>query len=74
MSPRCSKCGGGMKEGFLLDRAHNQARVALWAEGAPEYWFLRILKLRGRRRLPIETWRCMKCGYLESYAAASDAS
>jgi hypothetical protein len=68
MTLRCGKCGGGMQEGFQLDSIHNSARVAHWAEGAPEFWFLRILKLRGRRKIPIRTWRCSKCGYLESFA------
>ena len=66
---RCGKCDGTMHEGFMIDRAHNSARVARWAEGAPEYWLLRVLRLRGRRQLPIRTFRCSKCGFLESYAA-----
>ena len=70
MTPRCGKCGSGMKEGFQLDSIHNSARVAHWVEGVPEFWFLKVLKLRGRRRLAIQTWRCTKCGFLESFAAA----
>jgi len=46
-------------------------RVGHWAEGAPEFWFLRVLKMRGRRKLPIQSWRCTKCGLLESYANGS---
>ena len=65
---RCAKCDGTMREGFLVDRAHNAARVAHWAEGAPEYWFLRVLKMRGRRQLPVRSFRCAQCGYLESWA------
>jgi hypothetical protein len=57
-----------MHEGFLLDRSHNAVRVAQWAEGAPEYWLLRVLKMRGRRKLPVRTFRCATCGLLESYA------
>ena len=38
------------------------------AEGEPEYWILRILRMKGRRKLPIQAWRCMRCGLLESYA------
>ena len=68
---QCSKCGGAQKEGFLLDRAHNSARVGHWAEGAPEFWFLGLLKMRGRRKLPVEAWRCTKCGLLESYARST---
>jgi hypothetical protein len=65
---RCGRCGGSQTEGFLPDRAHNSARIGTWAEGPPEYWFLRILKMRGRRRLPIAAWRCAKCGLLDLYA------
>jgi len=58
-----------MEEGFLVDSTHNAVRVAHWASGAPEYWFARLMKMRGRRKLPLRTLRCRKCGYLESYAA-----
>lgn len=59
-----------MKEGFLIDSAHQAIRVGHWAEGAPEYWMLRILKMKGRKKLPIRSWRCSRCGFLESYAEA----
>lgn len=65
---RCSRCGGPQKEGFLLDCSQNVFRVGHWAEGAPAYWILRILKMRGRRKLPMQSWRCTKCGLLETYA------
>jgi hypothetical protein len=57
-----------MVEGFLLDRAKNGAGVPHWVEGPPQYGFLKLLKLRGRRRLPVTTWRCGACGYLESWS------
>lgn len=65
---RCAKCGALQKEGFLPDSAHNAVRIGYWAEGAPEFWVLRILKMKGRRKLPIQAWRCTRCGLLESYA------
>jgi hypothetical protein len=65
---RCDRCGGSQQEGFLLDSSHNAVRVGHWAEGVPEYWILRVLKMRGRRKLPIQSWRCMRCGKLESFA------
>jgi hypothetical protein len=37
-------------------------------EGAPERGWFRLLKLRGKRQLEVQTWRCTRCGYLESYA------
>jgi len=60
-----------MEEGFLLDSTHNQVRVARWASGSPEYYFLGLLKMRRRRKLPLRTLRCRKCGYLESYAVTT---
>ena len=32
--------------------------------------FGRDFKLRGKERLPVTTYRCHRCGYLESYAEA----
>ena len=68
MTSRCGKCEGSMTEGFLLENSRHGYRALQWAEGAPDTWLLGILRLRGRRRLPIRAWRCTKCGFLESYA------
>jgi hypothetical protein len=65
---RCSRCSGPQKEGFLLDSARNSPTVAHWAEGRPEFWILQILKMKRRRKLPMQGWRCSKCGLLEIYA------
>ena len=65
---RCPKCSALMTEGFLIDSSHNAVRVAHWAEDPPSYWFLKVLRMKGRRRLPVETWRCSRCGFLESWA------
>ena len=67
---RCPKCEGEMEEGFLLDGSQHAVRVAHWAEGAPSYWFLKLLKMKGRRKLPVRTLRCRRCGFLESFASA----
>jgi ribosomal protein S27AE len=64
----CPRCGAEMVEGFLLDRSEHGARAAQWVEGKPVYGFLRILKLRGRKKLAIQSWRCRKCGALEWFA------
>jgi hypothetical protein len=71
MSDRCGKCGGAMKEGFLLDASRNSFAVTHWAEGPPEYWFLKVLKLKGKQRHPVQSFRCSRCGFLESYARTS---
>jgi len=68
-TPVCPKCRNTMEEGYLLDRGdHNRKNAAEWIEGPPERgWF--GLKTRGHETHRISTWRCTRCGYLESYAA-----
>lgn len=68
MTSKCVKCGGTMKEGFPLDSMRHNARVGHWAEGVPAFLIFGILRLGGRRKLPITSYRCQRCGYLESYA------
>ena len=57
-----------MAEGFVLDADGNGSRkVNRWIEGAPEkHWY--GLKVRGRKQFDVQTFRCNRCGYLESYA------
>jgi hypothetical protein len=63
----CPKCKRPMQEGFPLDRS--TLTVGEWVEGRPEYFARLFLKLGSRKkRLPITTYRCTSCGYLESYA------
>lgn len=64
----CPKCGGKMEVGYILDVAHGSNLVSNWIEGAPEHSTWTGVKLKGRRKLPTSTYRCSKCGYLESYA------
>jgi hypothetical protein len=67
-NPHCPKCDGQMEEGFLIDANQNMATVTHWADGAPSFYFLKILRMKGRRKLPVRSLRCRKCGLLESYA------
>jgi len=58
-----------MEPGFLIDRGHlNALETAQWVEGEPEKSFWTGLKTKGRDRHPVTTYRCERCGYLESYA------
>ena len=67
-APKCPKCGPAMEEGFVLDERHHGVSQSAWVEGEPVPSFWRGLKLSGQRRLKVATFRCSKCGYLESYA------
>jgi hypothetical protein len=68
-APGCAKCGRAMEAGFVLDHTHGAVMQSVWIDGAPERSFWTGVKTKGRRRLPVTTYRCPKCGYLESYAA-----
>jgi hypothetical protein len=56
-----------MREGFTLDHGHGKRFVTAWIAGVPEYGFFGNPKVLGREQHPVRTFRCDKCGYLESY-------
>ena len=67
----CPKCSGHMEAGFILDRGAGAANAqAKWLEGVPtpSFWPGDRVKMQGRRPLPVITFRCDGCGYLESFA------
>jgi len=63
-----------MEPGFVIDKGERGGSVSApeWAEGTPEPSFWMGLKLRGRERHPVTTYRCTTCGYLESYALSAE--
>jgi predicted nucleic-acid-binding Zn-ribbon protein len=65
----CSKCGNSMEAGFIVDHGHaNSPQVETWVEGEPRKSFWSGLKISDRLQLPVTTYRCQTCGYLEAYA------
>jgi hypothetical protein len=67
-SVTCGKCGGAMSQGFVIDRGYSWNYVGTWQAGAPRKSFWSgVRELKGGQ-LPVDTWRCDRCGYLESYA------
>ncbi len=70
----CPKCGGAMENGFLVDHTYGSVAPSEWAEGEPKSSFWTGTKMAGRKIRRVETLRCVRCGYLESYARpATDA-
>ena len=57
-----------MEQGFALDEGYGKRTAQKWVEGEPEISIWTGVKLGGRRQLPITSYRCRNCGFLESYA------
>lgn len=75
---QCPKCNGQMMQGFTVDMGTGDMtlgsrHVGKWAPGAPIKSLLFKTKVP-RNSLPIGTFRCHSCGYLESYAGPEFAS
>ena len=60
-----------MDEGYVVDRTEGGYLVSSWVEGQPEKSFWVGLRIKGRARLPVRTFRCRRCGFLESYAPSA---
>jgi hypothetical protein len=67
-SKSCPKCGQGMIQGFIADNLESGVAVSHWVEGEPQTSWLGGLKTPIEKSLPVGTFRCMSCGFLESYA------
>jgi len=66
---RCPKCNAEMVQGFIFDRADGgQRRVSNWVEGAPDKAFWTVTRIPEEKCVPVGTFRCSVCGFLESYA------
>lgn len=67
--PTCPKCAGSMEPGYVPDVAYGQTLQSAWAPGEPKVRrFVGGIKWRQADNTPIVTFRCQRCGYLESYA------
>jgi hypothetical protein len=65
----CPKCGGAMVQGFVVDFHHGGSRrVSSWVEGAPQKSFWFGTTAADPKGIPIGSFRCKKCGFLESFA------
>jgi hypothetical protein len=58
-----------MSEGFVVEQTYGGTAVASWVAGTPEKSVWTGIKLDGKPRIDIATWRCGRCGFLEQYAA-----
>ena len=64
----CPRCSGILVRGFIVDEGYGAKSVPKWVEGEPVKSIWSGLKLRGKTQLDVSTYRCQRCGFLESYA------
>ncbi len=69
-SLNCPRCTSGMEPGYMIDQGHGTRTVPKWVAGLPRKSIWTGLKLRGLDQVEVATYRCRRCGYLESYASS----
>ena len=67
--PHCPQCRERMEQGFVLDTGHGGARMeAKWIQGVPEKSFWTGIKVKDKKQINIQAYRCPRCGLLAHYA------
>jgi hypothetical protein len=68
-APNCGKCGGKMDLGFVPDARRGDEQTQQWRAGQAQssFWF-GVTSDRDEAPIPVRTFRCTECGFLESYA------
>jgi predicted nucleic-acid-binding Zn-ribbon protein len=67
----CPKCAGSMTKGFVADynygESQNTVIQSVWVEGEFKSNWLGA-KIKDNKKFLMTTFRCINCGFLESYA------
>jgi hypothetical protein len=72
---RCPKCNSEMMQGFIVDfHTGGKRLVSSWVEGPPEKSLWHRTNVPAEKRVPVGTFRCSGCGFLESYARSEFAA
>jgi hypothetical protein len=67
-APECPVCRVRMEEGHVLDwRDGSKQQRVTWIEGPPEKGVFGF-RTKGKRQIPVVTWRCPGCGWLLWFA------
>ena len=63
----CPKCNSEMVQGYVEDHLFGGIELSQWVNGPPQNDFFTGIQLTNNK-IPIGTFRCQSCGFLESYA------
>ena len=70
----CIRCHAQMVLGFVPDNTNAGFAQQSWVPGEPERSFWTGIKMTKDQIVPVITFRCPSCGYLESYAIPKSVS
>lgn len=70
-APKCLRCGAEMQEGYAPEPRLGHYGVPFWVAGKPDFGPSGVPTIEGKQAHGIRTFRCPKCGYLESYGLGS---
>ncbi|HEY0321170.1 MAG TPA: PF20097 family protein [Pyrinomonadaceae bacterium] len=65
---KCPACSGELEEGFIFDKSSALVLVQRWIKGSPESSIWQGTKTSDKECRSVESWRCVQCGLLKSYA------
>ncbi len=65
---KCLRCGGEMQQGYVPDRTLGGYDPTKWFAGELIVGTLGGVEKVKSEPLLVQTYRCVACGYLESYA------
>jgi hypothetical protein len=72
----CYRCGSQTAKGFMIEKDYTVANQVRWVEGEPQAGWRTAFSGEGggaRTAYRVETWRCAKCGALESFAVSAES-
>ena len=65
----CPKCSQAMARGFIPEFSSHSTSLMSWVQGEPQYSFWAAgVKIDPDQMIRVVTYRCVGCGFLESYA------
>ena len=69
MAPKnCLRCEGEMEVGFIFDHVFGGSTRQGWGRGQPTRSMMRgVVSPTGLDPYPVTSYRCTKCGMLESF-------
>ena len=70
----CIRCHARMEAGYVPDLREGGYSSQSWCPGEPTKSFWTGLKIKADEVVPVRTFRCPECGYLESYALPKSIS